>query len=165
MESLKYLFLLSLLTVNLNSAALEQDQIDSLIDAAKDARKNSYSPYSKFKVGAAILTKSGRNIRGTNVENAAYGPTNCAERTAIFTAVTEGEIVVDKDGLREEKRMQAIAVVLDVETPEDASPCGVCRQVIWEFAEDKDMPVIMCTAKGEYVIKTIGELLPFGFKL
>ena len=109
MKSLKYFFLLSLLTVNLNSAALEQDQIDSLIKAATDVRGNSYFPYSKFKVGAAILTKSGKIIRGTNVENAAYGPTNCAERTAIFTSVTNGEIVIDRDGLREEKRIQAVA--------------------------------------------------------
>ena len=169
MKSLKYFFALSLLTLNLNSVVLEQDQINTLIntliETAKDVRKNAYCPYSKFQVGAAILTKSGRVFRGVNVENAAYGPTNCAERTAIFTAVTEGELVINKEDESSEKRIQAVAVVLNVNSPEEASPCGVCRQVIWEFAQDKDMPIIMCTTSGDYIIKTIEELLPFGFKL
>ena len=90
---------------------------EELIEVAKEYRENAYVPYSKFKVGAAVLTKSGKVYGGCNIENASYPVTNCAERTAIFKAVSEGE-----------KELVAIAVVADTEDP--CSPCGACRQVM-----------------------------------
>lgn len=121
---------------------------DHLIAAAIKAKANAYAPYSKFRVGAALLTKSGEIFTGCNVENASYGLTNCAERTAIFKAVSEGH-----------QDFVALALVTDLE--EYASPCGACRQVMVEFGQDYD--VVMGTAAGQYWIKTSGELLPYSF--
>lgn len=119
-----------------------------LLEAAKKVRKNSYSPYSKFAVGAAVLTDKGKVFTGCNVENASYGLTNCAERTAIFKAVSEGH-----------KKFKAIAIVLDA--PDYGAPCGACRQVIYEFGSDID--VIMGTVSGKYKIMKISELIPLAF--
>jgi cytidine deaminase len=119
-----------------------------LLDAAKNARKNSYSPYSKFPVGAAVLTEDGKIFTGCNVENASYGLTNCAERTAIFKAVSEGY-----------KKFKAIAIVLDA--PDYGAPCGACRQVIYEFGPNID--VIMGTVSGKSEVKKISELIPLAF--
>ena len=121
----------------------EQD----LIDVAKKYRENAYVPYSKFKVGAAVLTSSGKIFGGCNIENASYPMTNCAERTAIFKAVSEGE-----------KNFKAIAVVADTEEP--CSPCGACRQVMAEFKIPK---VIMTNLKGKTKIVTLEAILPFAF--
>jgi len=119
-----------------------------LVDAAIEGRKNAYAPYSKFKVGAALLTKEGKVFTGCNVENASYGATNCAERTAIFKAVSEGY-----------RKFDAIAIVLDEH--EFGVPCGICRQVIFEFG--KDIDVVMANLKGEYEVQKITEILPKAF--
>lgn len=118
-----------------------------LIDAAIRAREKAYVPYSKFKVGAAVLTKSGIIVSGCNVENASYGLSNCAERTAIFKAVSEGE-----------QDFSVIAVAADTERP--VAPCGACRQVIAEFGINK---IIMCNLKGEQLVMNLEELLPYSF--
>ena len=124
----------------------------TLVEAAATAREFSYSPYSGYRVGAALLGKSGKIYSGCNVENAGYSPTNCAERTAVFKAVSEGE-----------RKFAAIAVVGGAEGSLDASctPCGVCRQVLAEFCSG-DMPVILGTPEAWRVV-TLGELLPFAF--
>ena len=120
-----------------------------LIEEAKEARKASYSPYSKFAVGAALRTADGRIYRGTNIENASYGLTNCAERTAIFKAVSEGK-----------REFEALAIIADSDSP--CSPCGACRQVMAEFQVKK---IILANLKGEVRITTIAELLPSAFEL
>ena len=123
-----------------------------LLQLAIEARKNSYSPYSGFKVGAALLGKSGKVYGGCNVENAAYSPTNCAERTAIFKAVSEGE-----------REFSAIAIVggKGEEPAEFCAPCGVCRQVLAEFC-DGDFRIVLGTPKDVRVF-TLSEILPLSF--
>jgi cytidine deaminase len=118
---------------------------DDLIDAAKKARSQAYAPYSKFAVGAALLTKSGRIIPGCNVENLSFGLTICAERAAVFTAVAMGEV-----------GFEAIAVVADSLTP--VTPCGACRQVLAEFAED--IPICSANLQDVRFTSTLRELLP-----
>jgi len=124
-----------------------------LIELAEKAREYSYSPYSEYKVGAALLCKNGRIYTGCNIESATYSPTNCAERTAFFKAVSEGE-----------REFQAIAVVggKDGEASEDKQyffPCGVCRQVMTEFCED-DFIVIAAKSESDFVKITLAELMP-----
>jgi len=119
---------------------------NELIANATAARERAYAPYSNFQVGAALLGKSGRVYTGCNVENAAYGPSMCAERTAIFKAVSEGE-----------REFEAIAVV----TENGVSPCGTCRQVMMEFAPD--MTVIIADTQGIVRQTTVRDLLPDGF--
>ena len=121
-----------------------------LIESARKSRKRAYAPYSKFKVGAAVLTENGKIYSACNVENASYGLTICAERAAIFKAVSEGET-----------KIQAVAVVAD--GPDAASPCGACRQVIFEFGSKAT--VVMSNLKGQIVIQEISYLLPRGFSL
>ena len=125
-----------------------------LIQKALDARKMSYSPYSNFKVGAALLTKSGKIYTGCNIENAAYTPTNCAERTAFFKAVSEGE-----------KDFEAIAIVGGAsENPtEYVYPCGVCRQVMMEFCNPKEFRVIAAITENDYKEYIFEDLFPNGF--
>ena len=123
--------------------------IKKLIDEAVEARNKAYTPYSKFKVGAAVLTKNNMVFQGCNIENASYGLTNCAERTAIFKAVSEGE-----------NRFEAIAIVGEKDGP--ISPCGACRQVIAEFC-DENTKIILANLKGDYVETSITELLPGSF--
>lgn len=120
---------------------------DELIKAAQAAREHAYAPYSQFKVGAAVLGKSGKIYTGCNVENASYGLCNCAERTAVFKAVSEGE-----------QLLLALAVVAD--TPRPVAPCGACRQVMAEFRINK---VIMSNIQGEQYITSLEELLPYSF--
>jgi len=124
---------------------------DRLFAAARRAMKNAHAPYSKFKVGAALLTTKGRIFAGCNVENASYGMTNCAERTAIFTAVAQ---------LGPKMEIRAIAVANNQNAP--CSPCGACRQVIYEFGPQAI--VIFQTASGLKELP-IAELLPEGFRL
>ncbi|QYR20133.1 cytidine deaminase [Paenibacillus sp. sptzw28] len=124
-----------------------------LLEAALDARRRAYAPYSGFSVGAALLDEQDAVHHGCNVENAAYGPTNCAERTALFRAVADGH----KAG-----SFKAIAVVGDTEQP--ITPCGVCRQVLSELC-GPDMPVIMGNLRGDWAVTTVAELLPGAFKL
>jgi cytidine deaminase len=120
-----------------------------LIDEAKKAREMAYVPYSKFKVGAALLTKDGNFYRGCNIENAAYSMCNCAERTALFKAYSEGD-----------KEYAALAVVADTDRP--VSPCGACRQVISELCP-KEMKVILTNLKNDIYELTVEELLPGAF--
>ncbi|MTH52465.1 cytidine deaminase [Bacillus mangrovi] len=122
---------------------------DMLISEAKTARERAYVPYSKFKVGAALLTKSGKVYGGCNIENAAYSMCNCAERTALFKAYSEGE-----------REFTAIAVVADTKRP--VPPCGACRQVISELCS-KDMKVILTNMNGSIEELTVRELLPGAF--
>lgn len=126
-----------------------------LITLALKARENAYAPYSHFKVGAAVLTKDGLVYTGCNIENASYGATNCAERTAIFKAVSEGK-----------KEFVKIAIVGGKEGEEImdfAYPCGVCRQVIAEFCNPVEMLVVVAKSETEYIEKTLDELLPLSF--
>lgn len=120
-----------------------------LMDAAVRARDFAYVPYSRFSVGAAVLTRDGRVFSGCNIENAAYGPTNCAERTAIFKAVSEGA-----------RDFVALAVVADTSSP--VAPCGVCRQVMAEFFSD-DTRVYLGNLQGDLMETNIGKLLPGAF--
>lgn len=125
-----------------------------LIREAISAMQYSYSPYSHFRVGAALLAKSGKIYRGCNIENAAYTPTNCAERTAFFKAVSEGELEFD-----------AICIVGGKDgIPEDYTPpCGVCRQVMMEFCNPETFKIILATDETHYTEFTLKELLPLGF--
>jgi cytidine deaminase len=122
---------------------------ETLIKEAKIAREKAYVPYSKFQVGAALLTADGKVYHGCNVENAAYSMTNCAERTAFFSAYAKGD-----------RQFEMLAVVADTEGP--VSPCGACRQVISELCP-KDMKVILTNLKGDIQELTVAELLPGAF--
>jgi cytidine deaminase len=122
-----------------------------LLQAARKAMKHAYAPYSHFKVGAALSTSKGKLFSGCNVENSSYGLTNCAERTAIFSAIAESGPKLN---------IHAIAIVNDQEVP--CSPCGACRQVIYEFGPDST--VIFQSSKG-WKESHITELLPEGFSL
>ncbi|MBP1156325.1 MULTISPECIES: cytidine deaminase [unclassified Paenibacillus] len=122
-----------------------------LIAQAKEAREKAYTPYSQFKVGSALLDAQGRVHLGCNVENAAYGPTNCAERTALFRAIADGELPGS---------FRAMAVVGDTEQP--IAPCGICRQVLVELCRP-DMPVYLTNMRGDVSETTVGALLPGAF--
>lgn len=133
---------------------MTQTQIKKLIEKAIEQLTFSYAPYSNFKVGAALLAKNGAIYTGCNIENAAFTPTNCAERTAFFKAVSEGVrefdaicIVGGKDGVLEDF----------------APPCGVCRQVMMEFCQPDKFQVILAKEKEKYQIYTLEELMPQGF--
>lgn len=126
-----------------------------LVSLALEARKMAYTPYSHFKVGAALLGKNGIVYKGCNVENAAYTPTNCAERTAFFKAVSEGVT-----------EFEAIAIVggaEDADALSICSPCGVCRQVMMEFCNPDTFEIVLGTSPEDYSVYTLKELLPLGF--
>ena len=133
---------------------MEQVMVEKLIDTAIEQLKFSYTPYSNFKVGAALLTKSGKIYTGCNIENASYTPTNCAERTAFFKAVSEGV-----------RDFQAICIVggKNGKLTEYTAPCGVCRQVMMEFCNPKTFQIILAVDKERYEIYTLEELMPLGF--
>jgi cytidine deaminase len=120
-----------------------------LVQIALETKDKAYAPYSGFKVGAALLTDTGKVYTGVNIENLSYGATNCAERTAVFKAVADGE-----------KNITAIAITSD--SNEFTFPCGICRQVIMEFATG-DTKVIGGNNKGEYKVTTMREQLPYAF--
>lgn len=128
-----------------------------LIKLALEARQKSYSPYSGFAVGAALLCKNGKVYTGCNIENSGYSATNCAERTAIFKAVSEGETEFEK-----------IAVVggnATDKTPVDyCAPCGICRQVLREFC-DSGFEIIIAKTEADYKIATLADLLPMSFDI
>ncbi len=133
---------------------MEKAQIQSLIRQALAARKFAYTPYSHFQVGAALLAQNGKVYTGCNIENAGYTPTNCAERTALFKAVSEGE-----------RQFSAIAIVGSMQGTVNAlvtGPCGVCRQALYEFGGPA-LTVIMAKTEDDYIVTTLGELLPYGF--
>ena len=125
--------------------------INLLVNRAIKARERAYAPYSQFKVGAAILLENGEIIDGCNIENASYGLCNCAERTALFKAYSMGYKKGD---------IKALAVVADTAKP--TSPCGACRQVMSELME-ADAPIYMANLKGDVMIISVKELLPFSF--
>ena len=126
-----------------------------LVNIALEARKMAYTPYSHHKVGAALLTKDGKVYKGCNIESASYTPSNCAERTAFFKAVSEGE-----------REFEAIAVVGGFEDSPVlrlCAPCGVCRQVMMEFCDPKTFEIILCDENDELHTYKLEELLPLGF--
>ena len=133
---------------------MERAQVQELIRIAMEQRAYSYVPYSHFRVGAALLAKNGTIYRGCNIENAAYTPSNCAERTAFFKAVSEGV-----------KEFSAICVVggMNGILTELTPPCGVCRQVMVEFCDPEEFEIILATDTENYRIFRLKELLPHGF--
>lgn len=133
---------------------MEQALVEKLIETAIAQLKYSYAPYSHFKVGAALLTAEGKIYTGCNIENAAYTPTNCAERTAFFKAVSEGE-----------RSFQAICIVggKDGVLTGYAAPCGVCRQVMMEFCDPDGFQIVLAVSREQYDIFTLRQLLPQGF--
>ena len=134
---------------------INKEMISHLIEEALEARKMAYTPYSHFQVGAALLTADGKIYRGCNIENAAYTPTNCAERTAFFKAVSEGG-----------RAFKAIAIVggaEDAKKLDFCAPCGVCRQVMEEFCDEEAFEIVLARSVDEYEIYTLKELFPKGF--
>lgn len=129
-------------------------EYSKLIYEAIEAREMAYTPYSHFKVGAALLGKNGKIYRGCNIENAGYTPSNCAERTAFFKAVSEGE-----------KEFLAIAIVAGAENGEleVTAPCGVCRQVMMEFCDYESFEIILGVSGADYQVWKLKDLLPMGF--
>lgn len=134
----------------INASAEQVDRYIALFTNAHKAKENAYCRYSNFQVGAAVLAKDGNIITGCNVENASYGLTMCAERTALFKATSEGYKPGD---------FEAIAIAASAD---DFSPCGACRQVINEFGDDM---VVIFEFGGEMVITTLAGILPYNFKL
>lgn len=120
-----------------------------LVDIALEVRKKAYAPYSGFRVGAAILAESGKVYTGVNIENISYGATNCAERTAIFKAVSEGE-------------MKFSTIAISSDSNEFTFPCGICRQVMKEFTT-KNTRILCSNNAGEYIVLTMNDLLPNAF--
>lgn len=133
---------------------MEKELVEKMIEVAARQMDFSYAPYSGFKVGAALLTEEGEIYTGCNIENAAFSPTNCAERTAIFKAVSEGK-----------RKFRAICIVggKDGVLTEYAAPCGVCRQVMTEFCDPDTFQIILAVGKEKYDIFTLNELMPMGF--
>ena len=122
---------------------------EHMLDLAYEAMERAYTPYSHFQVGACLKGESGKYYLGCNIENASYTPTNCAERTAMFKAVSEGE-----------HNFESIVIVCSGKSP--AAPCGVCRQVLREFCKD-DMPVVFADKDRNVIESTLGALLPHSF--
>ena len=133
---------------------MDKQTVQKMIDLAIGQLAFSYVPYSGFRVGASLLTESGKIYTGCNIENASYTPTNCAERTAFFKAVSEGE-----------RKFKAICVVggADGVLTAYAQPCGVCRQVMMEFCDPDTFQIILATDREQYEIFTLKEMLPMGF--
>ncbi len=131
-----------------------EDRLPELIEKAIDMRNYSYAPYSNFRVGAALLAKDGKIFGGCNIENAAYGPSNCAERTAFFKAVSEGV-----------REFTAIAIAGGPEEGivDFCAPCGVCRQVMAEFCDKDSFLIILAKNASEYEVYTLSELFPKSF--
>ena len=133
---------------------MEKAEIQALIREAFEGQKFAYVPYSRFHVGAALRARDGRVFKGCNIEKAGYTPTNCAERTALFKAVSEGV-----------REFDAIAIVgskVGEKNTLVTGPCGVCRQALYEFGGPK-LTVIMAKDENDYIVTTLGDLLPYGF--
>ena len=128
---------------------IHAEEREHMLDLAYEAMERAYTPYSHFQVGACLKSESGKYYLGCNIESASYTPTNCAERTAVFKAVSEGE-----------KSFSGIVIVCSGKNP--AAPCGVCRQVLREFCKD-DMPVAFADKDRNVIESTLGELLPHSF--
>ena len=133
---------------------MEKAEIQALIRKAFEGQQFAYTPYSHFRVGAALRAKDGRVYTGCNIENAGYTPTNCAERTALFKAVSEGVREFDAIAIVGSKQGEVNTLV--------TGPCGVCRQALYEFGGDA-LTVIMAKTEDDYIVTTLGALLPYGF--
>ena len=133
---------------------MDKKTVEKMIELAIEQLAFSYTPYSRFQVGAALRTREGKIYTGCNIENAAYTPTNCAERTAFFKAVSEGE-----------REFEAICIVGGKEgvLTEYTAPCGVCRQVMMEFCNPDTFQIILAVRKEQYKIFTLKEFFPMGF--
>lgn len=133
---------------------MDRKLIEEMIERAMAQLDYSYAPYSEFRVGAALLAEDGTFYGGCNIENAAYTPTNCAERTAFFKAVSEGK-----------RRFTAICIVggKNGVLTEYTAPCGVCRQVMMEFCDPETFQIILAVSKEDYKIFTLKEMIPMGF--
>ena len=131
------------------------ENIQKMLELAQICRLRAYTPYSHFQVGAALLTREGRLYHGCNIENAAYGPTNCAERTAFFKAVYEGE--------RNFTRIAIAGAPEGKEADAACAPCGVCRQVMMEFCDPETFRIILAVDEDHYSEYLLKELLPLGF--
>ena len=132
------------------------ETIKNLISKAIDAKNYAYAPYSNYKVGAALLADNDEVYTGCNIENSAYSPTNCAERTAFFKAVSEGN-----------RKFKAIAITGGENNKEGSfcSPCGVCMQVMTEFCDIETFKIMLANSENDYVIYTLKQLMPLAFKL
>lgn len=142
-------------SIELKNTSLNETTIKQLINSAITARTFSYAPYSHFNTGAALLTKDDKIYQGCNIENAAFSPTNCAERTAFFKAISEGN-----------KEFKAIAIVGGSSNKgiEDyCPPCGVCRQVMLEFCDPNNFYIILAKSESDYKIYTLAQLMPLNF--
>ena len=128
---------------------------EELILESKKARERAYAPYSKYMVGAALLTKSGKIYYGCNIENAAYGPTNCAERTAFFKAIYDGE--------RDFEKIAIVGGKEGSDANDTCAPCGVCRQVMMEFCNPEEFQIILADGEEKCIEFTLSELFPHGF--
>ena len=133
---------------------MEKAEIQALIRKAFEGQQFAYTPYSHFRVGAALRAKDGRVYTGYNIENAGYTPTNCAERTALFKAVSEGVREFDAIAIVGSRQGEVNTLV--------TGPCGVCRQALYEFGGDA-LTVIMAKTEDDYIVTTLGALLPYGF--
>lgn len=136
---------------------MDEQTIKDLINMAIEARESSYSPYSNYMVGAALISLSGKIYKGCNIENASYGGTNCAERTAVFKAVSDGE-----------RKLRAIAIVggpkgSEIPLSGYAFPCGICRQVLREFSDPEKLLVIVAKSVDDYKVYSLSDLLPDSF--
>jgi len=126
-----------------------------LILEAKKAREYAYAPYSHFKVGAALVTKSGKIYYGCNIENSSFSPTNCAERTAFFKAISEGE--------REFEKIAIVGAMEGTEPEEMCAPCGVCRQVMTEFCDPDTFGIILADGQGGSIEVKLKDMMPYSF--
>ena len=133
---------------------MEKAEIQALIRKAFEGQQFAYTPYSHFRVGAALRAKDGRVYTGSNIENAGYTPTNCAERTALFKAVSEGVREFDAIAIVGSRQGEVNTLV--------TGPCGVCRQALYEFGGDA-LTVIMAKTEDDYIVTTLDALLPYGF--
>ena len=133
---------------------MEKAEIQALIRKAFEGQQFAYTPYSHFRVGAALRAQDGRVYTGCNIENAGYTPTNCAERTALFKAVSEGVREFDAIAIVGSRQGEVNTLV--------TGPCGVCRQALYEFGGDA-LTVIMAKTEDDYIVTTLGALLPYGF--
>ena len=133
---------------------MEKAEIQALIRKAFEGQQFAYTPYSHFRVGAALRAKDGRVYTGCNIENAGYTPTNCAERTALFKAVSEGVREFDAIAIVGSRQGEVNTLV--------TGPCGVCRQALYEFVGEA-LTVIMAKTEDDYIVTTLGALLPYGF--
>ena len=133
---------------------MEKAEIQALIRKAFEGQQFAYTPYSHFRVGAALRAKDGKVYTGCNIENAGYTPTNCAERTALFKAVSEGVREFDAIAIVGSRQGEVNTLV--------TGPCGVCRQALYEFGGDA-LTVIMAKTEDDYIVTTLGALLPYGF--